>query len=651
METENHLENISSSIETPTKDSPEQTQSDQEEEENQPLSKAEDENHIIIKMAPEDDLEAFLLEFECVAEGSMWPREEWASRLTPLLSGKAKEISQTLPPSLAANYHHLKDAILHNVGVSEETYRRKFRSLTFTPGVRLQTIAHQLKDWGRKWLKPESRSTAEMSEVIIMEQFTQILPEGAGEWLRRQQVQTLDSAVKLIEDTLLSKRVRKRKLDHGKSGVVTPAQKGEDKPEDMKANSGVERAADAGSWEKSAEIDTEICTVKVETDEGASWNANQDVLQATEKRASIQTQGRAKWKHSKPGENIACICSECGRCFNNITSLTDHQRIHTDEMQYICTACGKTFRESTQLIEHQLIHTGEKPYACNECGESFRESSQLVIHQRIHTGENVYTCNDCGKYFRQSGDLTIHRRIHTGEKPYTCGECGMSFRGSSNLITHQRIHTGVKPYTCSECGTSFRHSSALSAHLQTHTREKPYTCIECGKLFSRSADLIIHQRTHTGERPYTCNECGKSFGQSGYLTIHKRIHTGEKPYKCKDCGMSFIGSSNLITHQRIHTGVKPYTCSECGKSFRHSSALTSHQKIHTRQKPFICSICGKSFSQPADLVAHLQTHAAVQEGSPTEPLSDENGKNDKRPEESSRENLWEMEEFHLGQQS
>ncbi|XP_069463439.1 zinc finger protein 91-like [Ambystoma mexicanum] len=653
METENHLEEVNSSIDESREDSPEQSESDPEEDEVQPLSRSENPSPKILKMGSEDDLEAFLLEFECVAEGSMWPREEWASRLTPLLSGAAKTFYQALPPSIASNYHHLKEALLGNVGVSEESYRRKFRSLTFTPGVRLQTVAHQLKDWGRKWLKPESRTTSEMSEIIFMEQFTQILPGGAGEWLRQQRVQTLDSAVKLIEDSLLtSRRGRKRALRGGKSAAGTPVWKreAENPLEDTKESPGEEKP-DTAACKKSKEENHEICTVKVEVDDTGSWHVKQPVVQTAEMRIGIQTQGRAKWKHRNAGENIACICSECGRCFNNISSLTDHQRIHTDEMQYICTACGKTFRESSQLVEHQLIHTGEKPYACGECGESFRESSQLVIHQRIHTGENVYSCNDCGKYFRQSGDLTIHRRIHTGEKPYTCGECGMSFRGSSNLITHQRIHSGVKPYTCSECGTSFRHSSALTAHLQTHTREKPYTCIECGKLFSRSADLIIHQRTHTGERPYTCNECGKSFGQSGYLTIHKRIHTGEKPYKCTDCGMSFIGSSNLITHQRIHTGVKPYTCSECGKSFRHSSALTSHQKIHTRQKPYICSICGKSFSQPADLGIHLQTHATVEDGSATEGKMEEKDKPAKKEEVSSHENLWEVEEYSLGQQS
>ncbi|RXN30198.1 SCAN domain-containing SCAND2P [Labeo rohita] len=42
------------------------------------------------KMGPQDDPEAFLELLENTAETAGWPREQWAMRLIPLLSGEAQ---------------------------------------------------------------------------------------------------------------------------------------------------------------------------------------------------------------------------------------------------------------------------------------------------------------------------------------------------------------------------------------------------------------------------------------------------------------------------------------------------------------------------------------------------------------------------------
>ncbi|XP_053158355.1 zinc finger protein with KRAB and SCAN domains 7-like isoform X2 [Hemicordylus capensis] len=251
-----------------------------------------------------------------------------------------------------------------------------------------------------------------------------------------------------------------------------------------------------------------------------------------------------------------------------------NQIIHTGEKLFKCLECGKSFNQDSTLRRHQIIHTGEKPFRCLECGKSFNQSINLKKHQGIHTGEKPFRCLECGKSFSQSSHLREHQRIHTGEKPFRCLECGKSFNSSSNLKKHQGIHTGEKPFKCLECEKSFKQSSDLKQHLIIHIGEKPFKCLECGKSFSRSSDLKQHLRIHTGEKPFRCLECGKSFSQNPQLFKHQRIHIVDKSFKCLECGKSFSQSSYLKRHQRIHTGEKPFKCLECGKSFRFSSNIS-----------------------------------------------------------------------------
>ncbi|KAK1152069.1 zinc finger protein 271-like isoform X1 [Acipenser oxyrinchus oxyrinchus] len=169
-------------------------------------------------------------------------------------------------------------------------------------------------------------------------------------------------------------------------------------------------------------------------------------------------------------------CTECGKSFNRLGHLKDHQLIHTGEKQQVCADCGKSFSQLKNLKRHQRIHSGEKPHVCDDCGKSFSQSGNLKKHQRIHTGEKPIACADCGKNFRDLQNLKLHQRIHTGEKPYACADCGKSFSQSRTLRNHQLIHTGENPHHCNDCGKSFRWIYSLKRHQRFHTAEKPHHC-------------------------------------------------------------------------------------------------------------------------------------------------------------------------------
>ncbi|KAJ1196348.1 hypothetical protein NDU88_000219, partial [Pleurodeles waltl] len=161
----------------------------------------------LAKMEPRDDPESFLEAFEHEATCALWPKEVWPMCLAPFLSPEAQSVYQALPPSTAEDYDQVKEALLDHLHLGEERYQKQFRSFTYRAGARPLSVASQLEDLCHSWLKPHIRSATEIVELIIVEQFVQILPEAAREWLSHRRVKSLARAVQLIEGYLAEKHV------------------------------------------------------------------------------------------------------------------------------------------------------------------------------------------------------------------------------------------------------------------------------------------------------------------------------------------------------------------------------------------------------------------------------------------------------------
>ncbi|XP_069094195.1 zinc finger and SCAN domain-containing protein 30-like isoform X2 [Pleurodeles waltl] len=485
-------------------------------------------DHVPFKIEPGRDAEAFLVAFECAAEESFWPKDKWVMHLAPFLSKEAKTIYQALPYNTTHDYDRLKDAILNHVGISEESYREKFRNLTFRTGARPRMVAHQLHDWGKKWLKPEIRSPAEIVELIVLEQFIQILPTGASEWLSHQQVWSLDSAIQLIEIYLagegFTQTVGDRNTDAQQLSREEVALLAEESVKDSFCEEG----------------NDDVYLMQTDPTEASRMVKEQMVhLQPRETRKRWKSLNKKIFSESTDSERDFCKATN-----HNKQLITEHK-----EIGYTCAENGTNFSKNMAL--NRTRRTRKESFSCQESSKGFRQSSAPIRNPWMQTEIKRYTCSHCGKSFSQIINLTIHQRIHTGEKPYTCNECGKCFSHNSNLTIHQRIHTGEKPYTCGECGKSFRHNSNLTIHQRIHTGEKPYACTECGKFFRHNSNLTTHQRIHMGEKH--ASSIGNEFGIIQVLP-NLRLYTQDKHIYKGQKGISSVSSP--VSHKRAYTWEK-----------------------------------------------------------------------------------------------
>uniref|UniRef100_A0A4W5Q6E8 SCAN box domain-containing protein n=1 Tax=Hucho hucho TaxID=62062 RepID=A0A4W5Q6E8_9TELE len=156
-------------------------------------------NHFLQKMTKQDDLEAYLTTFERTAEREKWPKEEWAGLLAPYLPGDAQKAYFDLELKDAQDYDKLRGETLTRLGVTDTVRAHRFHLWSYQPGKPPRTQMFDLIHLARKWLRPETRSSAEIVETIVLDQFQRGLPQEVRRWVGQNEVLSADHLVGLVE--------------------------------------------------------------------------------------------------------------------------------------------------------------------------------------------------------------------------------------------------------------------------------------------------------------------------------------------------------------------------------------------------------------------------------------------------------------------
>ncbi|XP_012251346.2 zinc finger protein 43-like [Athalia rosae] len=170
-------------------------------------------------------------------------------------------------------------------------------------------------------------------------------------------------------------------------------------------------------------------------------------------------------------------CEDCHEKFKHQMSLKVHrERAHEGKMRpvYHCDVCNVTYKNARVLSNHiKNKHQGGKRYKCAQCGKEYNQSTSLHNHILLHTGEKPFSCEHCEMTFRTKESRDHHQRKHTGERPYKCPRCDKTFATTTQRREHRkREHDEGNTHSCPECGKVCFDEHGVRSHLNTHFSDR-----------------------------------------------------------------------------------------------------------------------------------------------------------------------------------
>ncbi|XP_078687005.1 SCAN domain-containing protein 3-like [Branchiostoma floridae x Branchiostoma belcheri] len=141
-----------------------------------------------------EEIDGYLLRFERFARANHWAEVKWASSLSALLTGKALDVYSRLSDAEAQDYDKVKEAILRRYELTEDGFRKTFRSEIPQegegPGQYIVRLTSYLKRWIE--LSGTAKTFEGVCDLIIQEQFLDLCPMDMAIHLRERKPKSLE---------------------------------------------------------------------------------------------------------------------------------------------------------------------------------------------------------------------------------------------------------------------------------------------------------------------------------------------------------------------------------------------------------------------------------------------------------------------------
>ena len=172
-----------------------------------------------------DNLDAYLQRFERFAVTAKWEKAGWATKLSALLSGRALEVYYRLSEEAASDYDKMKIALMRRYDLTEDGYRRKFRTSKPEIDESPDQFIVRLSTYLIRWLELSKmeRSFDGLKNLIVKEQFINSCPKELTVHLREHAHETLEEMAKIADQYLEAHG--KHVFSTGQNKAPTPPEK------------------------------------------------------------------------------------------------------------------------------------------------------------------------------------------------------------------------------------------------------------------------------------------------------------------------------------------------------------------------------------------------------------------------------------------
>lgn len=148
-----------------------------------------------------DDLDAYLMRFERVAQTQGWPRDQWSTALSLCLSGEALSVFSRMSAPDCTSYDKLKQALMLRFRLTEEGFREKFKGATPMNGETCSQFVTRLRNFLERWveLSNTKKEYKELFELIVKDQFLSGCASPLELFLKEKKDATLEEMVERAE--------------------------------------------------------------------------------------------------------------------------------------------------------------------------------------------------------------------------------------------------------------------------------------------------------------------------------------------------------------------------------------------------------------------------------------------------------------------
>ena len=171
-------------------------------------------------------------------------------------------------------------------------------------------------------------------------------------------------------------------------------------------------------------------------------------------------------------------CSTCMKVFKNKGLCVAHESTHSGKV-YECEYCIDTFISEAGKAKHvKFQHTEDyEKFTCEECGRAFNQKTSLNTHRKFHQRHPDLVCEICGKLFHKRYAKENHKKIvHDKIRRFACSICTFRTVSNGKLDHHiQKTHEN-KQEVCFLCNIVVKHAyqHVRSAHSDKPTAWKEY---------------------------------------------------------------------------------------------------------------------------------------------------------------------------------